>query len=390
MEHVERRESSIPKMAGEDATDIEIRRPGSGVYQRQRKQSHATTDNMESGNFKSPTNLGKPSDGRGPEAPAVSKPGRMANFSQQKLRAWQPVLTPRWIVSVFLAFGALFIVLGILLLLASSGVVECVYEYQDPDDVSTGSSLTVTIDASDCVGPFHGSIASPIFLYYELSNYYQNHRRYVKSRNDEQLRGVVYTDSSSLSSCDPLITDNEGKIFSPCGLVARSVFNDTFRLLKDGVPIEIKDAASVIAWSSDIEYKFKNPTGADPAVVNEWLDETIFPGKVENGHFIVWMRSAALPTFRKLYARIDNNIELPIQVQIENRYPVASFRGKKRVVLSTTSWLGGRNSFLGVAYLFIGTWCFIFGIFFIVKNYKTPRLLGDVRYLKTIGNRGTR
>ena len=31
----------------------------------------------------------------------------------------------------------------------------------------------------------------PIYVYYKLTNYYQNHRRYVKSRNEKQLRGDV-------------------------------------------------------------------------------------------------------------------------------------------------------------------------------------------------------
>ena len=30
----------------------------------------------------------------------------------------------------------------------------------------------------------------PIYMYYKLTNYYQNHRRYVKSRSDMQLRGM--------------------------------------------------------------------------------------------------------------------------------------------------------------------------------------------------------
>lgn len=54
-------------------------------------------------------------------------------------------------------------------------------------------------------------------------------------------------------------------------------------------------------------------------------------------------------------------------------YPVYPFGGTKSVVLSTTSWLGGRNNFLGVAYLVIGAWCLIFGIFFLFHKYKNPR-----------------
>lgn len=30
-----------------------------------------------------------------------------------------------------------------------------------------------------------------VFFYYGLKNYYQNHRRYVKSRNDKQLLGFL-------------------------------------------------------------------------------------------------------------------------------------------------------------------------------------------------------
>ena len=47
----------------------------------------------------------------------------------------------------------------------------------------------------------------------------------------------------------------------PCGLVAKSVFNDTFELWKEDqtaaegkVKIEIEETG--IAWSSDITYKF--------------------------------------------------------------------------------------------------------------------------------------
>ncbi|CAN0543143.1 unnamed protein product, partial [Ectocarpus sp. 8 AP-2014] len=32
---------------------------------------------------------------------------------------------------------------------------------------------------------------------------------------------------------------------------------------------------------------------------------------VLNEHFIVWMRTAGLPRFRKLYGRIDEQIEAP-------------------------------------------------------------------------------
>jgi len=43
----------------------------------------------------------------------------------------------------------------------------------------------------------------------------------------------------------------------PCGLVAKSVFNDTYQL-QDSTGKTIPIIESGIAWSSDIQYKFKN------------------------------------------------------------------------------------------------------------------------------------
>ena len=42
----------------------------------------------------------------------------------------------------------------------------------------------------------------PIYMYYKLTNYYQNHRRYVRSRDDKQLQGEAIVGISDLeSSC---------------------------------------------------------------------------------------------------------------------------------------------------------------------------------------------
>ena len=58
-----------------------------------------------------------------------------------------------------------------------------------------------------------------------VTNYYQNHRRYVKSYESGQLNG----DASSFSdihngNCKP-VAAIDGKPIYPCGLIANSVFN---------------------------------------------------------------------------------------------------------------------------------------------------------------------
>ena len=78
-------------------------------------------------------------------------------------------------------------------------------------------------------------------MYYGLTNFYQNHRRYVKSRNDNQLRGVKQTKSTD--DCDPFYMTKNDTVryyYAPCGAIANSMFNGqsdflTFVLIKHPV-----------------------------------------------------------------------------------------------------------------------------------------------------------
>jgi hypothetical protein len=51
-------------------------------------------------------------------------------------------------------------------------------------------------------------------------------------------------------------------------------------------------------------------------------------------------------------------------------------------VLSTTTPFGGRNPSLGYSFIGVGGFCFIAGIFFILKQALYPRKLADKKYLK--------
>ena len=87
------------------------------------------------------------------------------------------------------------------------------------------------------------------------------------------------------------------------------------------------------------------------------------------------MRTAALTTFRKLYGKIEvdlREIEL-IQVAVANNYNTYSFNGKKKLILSTTTWLGGKNDFLGIAYLTVGGLCFFLAMAFAVVHLVKSR-----------------
>ena len=58
-----------------------------------------------------------------------------------------------------------------------------------------------------------------------------------------------------------------------------------------------------------------------------------------------------------------------------------AFDGQKKVVLSTASWLGGANPFLGVAFLATGAASVAFGAAFTVLALCTQYKMGDVSRL---------
>lgn len=295
-------------------------------------------------------------------------------FKQQNLKAWQPILTPKPVIITFLALGVIFLPIGIALLVASNQVVEVSQRYDDScyaeaDGTFASAKCIITIEVTE-------KMKNPVYMYYRLENYYQNHRRYVKSRNDNQLRGQVVGSYSSLQDCEPLKSEGDSsdssKFFLPCGLIAWSVFNDTFALKSNGTLVPLRKDG--IAWASDKAAKFNNPPADAPGI-------RIIPD-FEDEDFIVWMRTAGLPNFKKLYRIIDQDIEPgTYTIEINNNYNVQSFDGKKFVVLSTTTWIGGKNPFLGIAYIVVGVICFVEGIAFAIKHAISPRKLGDTKYL---------
>merc|ERR1719453_325272 len=92
---------------------------------------------------------------------------------------------------------------------------------------------------------------------------------------------------------------------------------------------------------------------------------------MNNQHFIVWMRTAGLPNFRKLWGRIDDPLEKGnYYLVINNQYEVKPFQGRKSFVISTTNALGGKNYFLAVCYITVGTLCMMFAFVFCVAYVK--------------------
>lgn len=165
----------------------------------------------------------------------------------------------------------------------------------------------------------------PVLFYYHLENFYQNHRRYVDSFDADQLKGKALSHSDLKDSkCTPLKgSDHPEKPYYPCGLIANSLFNDTFSSPmwlnapgSDTAKEYTMKNNSDIAWSSDKDLYGRtkyNPEDVLPPP--NWAErypknytKENPPPDVENWEaFQVWMRTAGLPVFSKLYQRNDKD-----------------------------------------------------------------------------------
>lgn len=186
----------------------------------------------------------------------------------------------------------------------------------------TDVPYSVPLDVNVCRLQFTipNDIGPPVYLYYRLTSFYQNHRRYVKSLDTDQLKGnFVSNGTIGGSACNPLKLAPNGKAYYPCGLIANSLFNDTIKS-----PTSVGGQSSQtytmtnksIAWSSDAKLykktKYQNwevmpPPNWINRYPNGYTDDHPIPDLSQYEEFQVWMRTAGLPTFSKLALRNDDD-----------------------------------------------------------------------------------
>lgn len=198
------------------------------------------------------------------------------------------------------------------------------FKQADGQNTTTTAVCSIRFDIDTSIPP-------PVFLYYRLSDFYQSHRDYIDSVDSDQLAGKARSASSiSGSKCDALDVDPEtGKAYYPCGLVANSMFNDTF-----SQPRRIDSSANETTYNMTTK-GIAFPT--DRGIVKQTSytpDEVVPPpnwrARYPNGYadggvpdlsqdeaFVVWMRTAALPDFRKLAMRNDEDAMPAARYQVD-------------------------------------------------------------------------
>lgn len=213
---------------------------------------------------------------------------------------------------------------------------------------------------------------TPVRVYYQLTDFHQNHRLYVASVCLPQLDSLWYMSSAQLEAClpsdDPSVHPVRGNgshaddILWPVGRMARSFFTDHFELLSGG---HLNEAdlvrPSVSQW-------FRNPRDYPQQLNNntEYLFQEFssssydfYSSGVRNPHFMAWMQPQAFPNFRKLFGTIEADSQWPANVsllfRVRSGFDVESFGGTKGIVVASDSWTGALNPYLAALYLATGS-----------------------------------
>ena len=352
---------------------------------------------------------------------------REDKFTQQRLAAINPVLTPRTVLPIYVLVAAVFVIVGGCLLAESSKVDQIKIYYQDCMTDAGKDSFT-SMNSSNYNFFFHKNktfdtapqwryiddtnddfqergtcqlrftipteMKHTVFVNYMLEKFAANHRRYVLSFSEEQLNGeaasydVVHERSGI--NCKPLARNDEGKLYYPCGLIANAMFNDSFPFEL----VNVDDASQNypltnkgINWKSDgIRFKNTKYNHTDIAPPPYWeksypdgYNETNVPNVHEWEEFQNWMRPGAFDKSTKLIRRNENDT-LPAgtyQIDIGLHWPVKEFNGKKAVFITHGSTIGGKNEFLGEIYLIGGCICFAMALVLLSTWLMTGRKIAD-------------
>ncbi|RSL91778.1 hypothetical protein BHE90_011519 [Fusarium euwallaceae] len=384
------------------------------------------------------------------ESQAKSRKPRDTPFLQQRMKAWQPIFTNRTSIQAFLVLGLIFLPLGAFWLSNNEKVREIRFDYTKCNEIDLNNEFEIMPDeyiskrfkASSAGQPvvrwkrtarpitfdqvtnnytmctidffLPEDLKPPVLFYYHLTNFNQNHRKYITSRHKEQLKGKDASLSSIKDSCHPAETrmameDGQEKIIYPCGAIANSVFNDTFANPKR--ILDLSDTSSRmqtitynmsrvgIASSQDkslyrpTSYSIPENAGANDSIIvppPNWAER--YPRGYHRGNmfnpaedeaFMVWMRTAASPSFAKLAMR---NNDQPMKrgiyrLEMFSHFPIQKNDGKKSVIITSPSSGVSYNGFLGTAYMITGSISLVLAVLFSLSTVRRRRPLKDHAYL---------
>ena len=287
--------------------------------------------------------------------------GRFRKFF---FRSYHQAPSIKTAIFVLSTLGVIFIIIGSVLISYSESVQEYKSENFNKGLTEEGSSINITLEVKK-------KMKKPVFLYFKIDDYYQNHRIYSLSKSVKQLQGNKITKDEAELSCVnydkyedmdkgeiPMGID-ESDVAYPCGLIAKTFVNDKFELFYNEERINIEETK--ITWDYDRNSVFKNYDTS-----KQWQDFENGKGYLE--HFIVWMKTAALEGFKKLWGRIEKDLEKGKYTITVTRQRETQVNRPMHIVLATANEFGGKNLNLGILYLVVGVLTISSAIYFAIRG----------------------
>lgn len=290
--------------------------------------------------------------------------------------------TPNWNENCGITFDLIllfaFLAIGIPSYIYSVNQKEFLMEYTKCGETEKKQN-TCTIEFN-----IDFEIKKGALLYYQLDNFFINHRKLVKSKSWSQLRGN--TIKSKIANCDeswtmkemfgedsPYYTNKWGHQFSPedpaspCGLFPRSFFNDTYQLYK----LEGGSERRITINETLISNKYLRKTffkRTENYQETQWID-------VEDEHFINWINTETFNDFRKLWGRIEEPITRGrYKIVIKDNFLASLYNAKKYFAIVSGNPLG-ENKILSIILIGCSSYLFIvILVLWVVKFSKRDKM----------------
>ena len=286
----------------------------------------------------------------------------MKKLLRQELSSYTPEWTAKCSIITDLIIMTCSLSIGILLIYYSKKYSEIDLDYSN---CVPNQEYTFSLTNKTCRIQFKipKKFKAPIFVYYKLKNFYLNHRKIIESKNWKELRGEevntkasckdAYLMGEMFSRNSPYYKNewghnfSENDVASPCGLLARSYFNDSYNITFDnGTYIYINESGIANQYLKKNFYKRRKNYQ-----VTQWID-------VENEHFINWMSTETFSTFRKLWGRINIDLEPGnYYLIVHDNYDTGRYDSKKSIIIGIANVFGVNNMF---GYFFIAIAIYLF------------------------------
>lgn len=185
------------------------------------------------------------------------------------------------------------------------------------------------------------------------------------------------TNTFSLDEDDIAWPSDKEKFKQPQGFKKAEVPSSSTTCAAADLP---SDCEAYYDSANNQNYLYYYPDNNSTMYLYEMYPDQISPlDGVEDDHFKVWMRTAALPKFRKLYGKIHKDVKKgdKLVFDITANFEVDSYDASKGLTISNLGEFGGKNPYLGIAYIVVGSVSIFFSVLFTLKQLLAPRRKAD-------------